>query len=34
MRAEHLIDRVERWPAPLAILVATCVIMTAAALWA
>ena len=34
MRAEHLIDRVERWPSPLAILVATCVIMTVAALWA
>jgi hypothetical protein len=34
MRTEHLIDRVDRWPAPLAILVATCVIMTATALWA
>ena len=33
MRAENLIHRAERWPAPWAILVASCAMMTAAALW-
>jgi hypothetical protein len=33
MRAENLIHRAERWPAPLAILVASCAMMTAAVLW-
>jgi hypothetical protein len=33
MRAEDLIHRADRWPAPLAILIASCAMMTAAALW-
>jgi hypothetical protein len=33
MRAEDFIHRADRWPAPLAILVASCAMMTAAVLW-
>lgn len=33
MRAENFIHRAERWPAPWAILVASCAMMTAAVLW-
>lgn len=33
MKAVNLIDRAERWPAPLAILIAACAMMTAAVLW-
>jgi hypothetical protein len=29
-----LLEKVERWPVPVAILVATCLIMTATAVWA
>lgn len=29
-----LLEKAERWPMPMAILVATCLIMTATAVWA
>jgi hypothetical protein len=32
--ANHLIDRAERWPAPIVVLVSACLLMTAAAIWA
>jgi hypothetical protein len=31
--ANHLIDRAERWPNPIVVLVAVCLLMTAAAVW-
>jgi hypothetical protein len=31
---DELIDRAERWPVPIVVLVATCVAMTFAAVWA
>jgi hypothetical protein len=31
---EELIHRAERWPVPIVVLVATCVAMTVAAVWA
>jgi hypothetical protein len=33
MTAANLIDRAERWPAPLAILITACALMTATVLW-
>jgi hypothetical protein len=30
----ELIERAERWPVPVVVLVTTCLIMTAAAVWA
>jgi hypothetical protein len=30
----ELIERAERWPVPIFVLVTTCLIMTAAAVWA
>jgi hypothetical protein len=33
MKAANFIHRAERWPAPLAILIAACAMMTAVVLW-
>ena len=30
---DELIHRAERWPVPIVVLVATCVVMTVAAVW-
>ena len=31
--AHHLIDRAERWPTPIVVLIAACLLMTVAAIW-
>jgi hypothetical protein len=33
MRAANFIDRAERWPVPIAVLVTACLLMTAAAIF-
>jgi hypothetical protein len=33
MRAANFIDRAERWPVPIAVLIAACLLMTAAAIF-
>ena len=33
MRAAHLIDLAERWPTPIVVLITTCLLMTAAAIF-